>query len=312
MHLFKWNNLHNLDIHNTIDDYQQTLNIIVCAYQNFPSDREFICGWSNSNISKWTEVLFDYYRKPNQSKISNYSLINSRLENKELNMNKEDWKNSSQIKTSFLNLFLQLNQETLKKSENITKILAPIVIMAEDYEITNRLIGIKCIHHFLLNGDRRMMEKMGLCDLFWKISTCSVTFENQELFSETWIVLHLLYNHSDFPFYPSISLSHTSSSFFKPFQNRYDELLEFSINEAGIGRFSWSQSFYLRNIIIMLQNGTLYAVTHLPEILKMLQESINTDPILTNQILNLISITCKPRIDHHREEIEKISRKIKL
>ncbi|XP_051025582.1 TELO2-interacting protein 2 isoform X2 [Acomys russatus] len=64
-------------------------------------------------------------------------------------LNKESWKNNPAVKHVFSWTLQQVTQPWL--SEHLEKILPPSLLISDDYQTENKILGVQCLHHIVLN-----------------------------------------------------------------------------------------------------------------------------------------------------------------
>lgn len=64
-------------------------------------------------------------------------------------LNKESWKNNPAIKHIFSWTLQQVTQPWL--NQHLEKILPPSLLISDDYQTENKILGVQCLHHIVIN-----------------------------------------------------------------------------------------------------------------------------------------------------------------
>ncbi|XP_008590742.1 PREDICTED: TELO2-interacting protein 2 [Galeopterus variegatus] len=64
-------------------------------------------------------------------------------------LNKESWKNNPAIKLVFSWTLQQVTRPWL--NQHLERILPPSLLISDDYQIENKILGVRCLHHIVLN-----------------------------------------------------------------------------------------------------------------------------------------------------------------
>ncbi|XP_038182205.1 TELO2-interacting protein 2 [Arvicola amphibius] len=64
-------------------------------------------------------------------------------------LNKESWKNNPAVKHVFSWTLQQVTQPWL--SQHLEKILPPSLLISDDYQTENKVLGVQCLHHIVIN-----------------------------------------------------------------------------------------------------------------------------------------------------------------
>ncbi|XP_052607913.1 TELO2-interacting protein 2 isoform X2 [Peromyscus californicus insignis] len=64
-------------------------------------------------------------------------------------LNKESWKNNPAVKHVFSWTLQQVTQPWL--SQHLEKILPPSLLISDDYQTENKILGVQCLHHIVVN-----------------------------------------------------------------------------------------------------------------------------------------------------------------
>ncbi|EGV96831.1 TELO2-interacting protein 2 isoform X1 [Cricetulus griseus] len=64
-------------------------------------------------------------------------------------LNKESWKNNPAVKHVFSWSLQQVTQPWL--SQHLEKILPPSLLISDDYQTENKILGVQCLHHIVIN-----------------------------------------------------------------------------------------------------------------------------------------------------------------
>ncbi|XP_012966304.1 TELO2-interacting protein 2 [Mesocricetus auratus] len=64
-------------------------------------------------------------------------------------LNKESWKNNPAVKHVFSWSLQQVTQPWL--SQHLEKILPPSLLISDDYQTENKILGVQCLHHIVVN-----------------------------------------------------------------------------------------------------------------------------------------------------------------
>lgn len=151
-------------------------------------------------------------------------------------------------------MFLLLGAEALQRQENVAKVVAPMIQLAEDHQHGGRLAGAQCMRHLLLNGNMKLLEQCGIAELFYRLLMASLAFDDAQLFVVSWEALLAIC--------ADVSSAVT--------QKRIDEMLVFIVQEIRVARVSVLVPMYLEQLNKMLASIGILAVAHLSEVLLML------------------------------------------
>lgn len=62
---------------------------------------------------------------------------------------RESWKNNPAVKHVFSWTLQQVTQPWL--SQHLEKILPPSLLISDDYQTENKVLGVQCLHHIVIN-----------------------------------------------------------------------------------------------------------------------------------------------------------------